>query len=53
MDDEYLVLVRNKTWNLVPSMKGVNVIDCKWVFKVERKACGTVDHYKYRLVAKG
>ncbi|KAK1694183.1 hypothetical protein QYE76_010880 [Lolium multiflorum] len=32
---------------------GKNVIDCKWVYKVKRKADGTIDRYKARLVAKG
>jgi hypothetical protein len=30
---------------------GRNVINCKWVYKVKRKAA--VDRYKARLVAKG
>lgn len=32
-----------------PSM---NVIGCKWVFKIKCKAVGTVEHHKARLVAK-
>ena len=53
MDEEYDALMRNKTWRLVPPVKGRNVIDCKWVYKVKRKSDGTVDRYKARLVAKG
>jgi hypothetical protein len=30
----------------------VNIIDCKWVYKVKRKSYDTVDWYKARLVAK-
>jgi hypothetical protein len=31
----------------------VNIIDCRWVYKVKRKLDGTIDRYKVRLVAKG
>jgi hypothetical protein len=53
MDTEFDALTRNKTWHLVPSQKGTNVIDCKWVFKVKQKADGSLDRYKARLVVKG
>jgi histone deacetylase 1/2 len=53
MDEEYDALMKNNTWHLVPSTLGQNVIDCKWVYKIKRKADGTVDRYKARLVAKG
>jgi histone deacetylase 1/2 len=52
MDDEFSALQRNKTWHLVPPEKGRNVIDSKWVFKIKRKADGTLDKYKAQLVAK-
>jgi hypothetical protein len=53
MNSEFYALVRNKTWHLVPPAPGQNLIDCKWVFKIKRKADGTIDHYKARLIAKG
>ncbi|KAK1651263.1 hypothetical protein QYE76_069068 [Lolium multiflorum] len=53
MDEEYRALIQNETWHLVPTTHGQNVIDCKWVYKIKRKADGTVDRYKARLVAKG
>jgi hypothetical protein len=53
MNSEYQALLRNKTWNLVPSLKGKNIIGCKWVYKIKRKVDGTIDRYKARLVAKG
>ncbi|KAK1621013.1 hypothetical protein QYE76_026530 [Lolium multiflorum] len=53
MDEEYSALLNNNTWRLVPRPHGKNLIDCKWVYKVNRKADGTIDRYKARLVAKG
>jgi histone deacetylase 1/2 len=53
MNNEYEALLRNRTWHLVPRPKGKNVIGCKWVYKVKRKADGSIDRHKARLVAKG
>jgi histone deacetylase 1/2 len=53
MDSEHQALLRNQTCKLVPRLKGKNIIGCKWVFKVKRKADETIDKYKARLVAKG
>lgn len=53
MDVEFDALLRNKTWHLVPPLKGKNVIDCKWVYKIKRWSDGEIDRYKARLVAKG
>jgi hypothetical protein len=53
MDNEIEALHRNKTWHLVPCIPNTNVIDSKWVYKIKRKADGTIDRYKARLVAKG
>jgi histone deacetylase 1/2 len=53
MNQEHNALLRNKTWHLVLPPKGKNIIDCKWVYKIKRKANGTIDRYKARLVAKG
>jgi histone deacetylase 1/2 len=53
MEDEFSALQRNKTWHLVPPRSDVNIIDCKWVFKIKRKPDGSIDRYKARLVAKG
>jgi len=53
MNHEYNALLRNKTWHLVTPPKGKNIIDSKWVYKIKRKADGTIDRYKARLVAKG
>ena len=53
MDEEYSALMKNKTWQLVPEQRGKNVIDCKWVYRIKKKADGSIDRYKACLVAKG
>jgi histone deacetylase 1/2 len=53
MDKEYSALMKNKTWHLVPPNRSMNIVDCKWVYKVKRNAYGTLERYKARLVAKG
>ena len=53
MEAEYVALMDNKTWHLVPSSSNKNLIDCKWVYHIKENANGTIDRYKARLVAKG
>jgi hypothetical protein len=53
MNNEIDALQRNKMWHLVPRKRGANLIDCKWVYKVKRKADGSINRYKPRLVVKG
>jgi hypothetical protein len=50
--DEYGALLCNKM-RQVPPQPGMNLIDCKWVYKVKHKADRSIDRYKHRLVAKG
>ena len=38
---------------MIPPRPGLNIIDCKWIFKLKHKADGSIDRYKARLVAKG
>jgi hypothetical protein len=52
MYNEYVALMKNKTWHLVPQKHRANVIDYKWVYRVNKKADGRIDRYKARLVAK-
>jgi hypothetical protein len=53
MQTEYNDLLKNSTWTLVPSSVAKNVVSCKWIFKLKRKADGSIEHHKARLVAKG
>lgn len=55
MDIEYTALIKNNIWQLIPtpSHSKINMIDNKCVFKLKRKADGSIDWYKAHLVAKG
>ena len=53
MSEELMALMRHGTWVLVSPPKHCNPIGCKWVFRVKRKADGSIDRFKARLVAKG
>lgn len=44
MLDEFNALLKQRTWSLVPATNAQNVVGCKWVFKVKRKADGATKH---------
>jgi hypothetical protein len=53
MEAEHESLMKNQTWDLTTLPSGKKPIGCKWVYKVQYKADGTLDKYKAWLVAKG
>ncbi|KAK0597790.1 hypothetical protein LWI29_028612 [Acer saccharum] len=53
MSEEFDALIRNDTWDLVPSHPSQNTVGCKWVFRIKRSRDGSISKYKARLVAKG
>jgi hypothetical protein len=53
MNLKFDALLRNDTWTLVPPTSNMNIVGCKWVFRLKRKADCSIDRHKARLVAKG
>jgi hypothetical protein len=53
MDRELETLESAGTWSTVSRPAGKNVVGSKWVFRLKRKADGSIDKYKARLVAQG
>ena len=51
--DEVKAHLENGTWSLVRLPRGKRAIGSRWVFKIKRKADGSIDKYKGRIVAKG
>ncbi|OMO62984.1 Integrase, catalytic core [Corchorus capsularis] len=52
MKEEYTALLQNGTWSLVPKTPNMNIVGCRWVYKIKERADGTIERYKARLVAK-
>jgi hypothetical protein len=50
---EYVTLLANQAWDLVPCPPGTNVVIDKWIFHHKHKADGTLDQYKARWVLWG
>ena len=43
MSDEYNALKCNGTWTLIPRHPSMNIVGCKWVFHIKRRADGSID----------
>lgn len=50
---EFDAIQQNGTWTVVPAKPNMNIVGCKWVYKLKYKADGSFEHYKAHLVAKG
>jgi hypothetical protein len=46
MEEEYVTLMSNDTWDLVPRPRNAYVVTGKWIFKHKFKANGTLESYK-------
>ena len=53
MEEEFITLQRNQTWDLVPFFMDTNLIGCKWVYRIKYTPDGIIFKHKGRLVAKG
>ena len=53
MKDEMKSIRTNQVWELVDLPPRRKSIGNKWVLKIKRKADGSIDKYKARMVAKG
>ncbi len=53
MTEEFNAIIRNATYTLKRLPKGRKAIGARWLFKLKRKADGSIDHFKAQWVAKG
>ena len=53
MEEEYVALLANQTWDLVPRPPGSNIVTGKCTWTHKRWADGTLERYKARWVLRG
>jgi len=53
MEEEFITLQHNQTWDLVPFSTDMNLIGCKWMYRIKYNPNGTILKHNARLVAKG
>ena len=53
MEEELESMWKNQVWDVVDLPSNRKTIGNKWVLKIKRKADGSIENYKGRLVAKG
>lgn len=53
MNEEVDPLLKNGTWSLISPSPAMNIVGCKWVFRIKKMVDGTIERYKTHLVAKG
>jgi hypothetical protein len=53
MDRKIATLEEAGTWITVPRPTDKNIVGSRWVYRIKRKADGSIEKYKARLVAQG
>lgn len=51
MSMEFDVLIQNSTWTSVSHTSHVNVVGCKWIYKLKQQPDGSIKQHKARLIA--
>ena len=53
MPTKYNSLMKNKTLTLIHLSRGKNLVQCKWIYKINFTKKGYIEKHKSWLVAKG
>jgi hypothetical protein len=53
MLEEYMSIIKNNIWDIVPRPKDKSMVSSKWIYKIKHVADGSVEKLKARFLAKG
>jgi hypothetical protein len=53
MDDELSLMAKYDVWDEVDQPEDINIVGCRWVFRIKRDSSGKILKYCARLVAQG
>ena len=53
MIEEYQSIFKSDVQDVVPRLEGKSIVTCRWIYKINHVAYGSVDKYKSRFVDGG
>lgn len=53
MVEEYISIMRNDVWDIVPRPEGKSLVTSRWIYKIKYAADGSIEKYKVRFMARG
>lgn len=53
MQEEYLSIMKNGVWEIIPRPSDKLVVTSKWIYKFKHVVDGSIEKYKARVVARG
>ena len=53
MVEEYISIMTNDVWEVVPRPHNGSVVVSRWIYKIKYAADGSIEKFKARFVAKG
>ena len=53
MLEEYMSMINNNVWDIVPRPKDKSVVSSKWIYKIKHTVDGSVEKFKEIFVARG
>jgi hypothetical protein len=53
MLEEYMSIIKNNVWDIVPRPKDKSMVSSKWIYKIKHATDGSVENLKAIFLARG